>query len=41
MSSTSIEFEFGVLIEERGRLRKWFREVSKWFHYITDGSERV
>jgi hypothetical protein len=40
-SFASIEYEFGVLIEERGRLRKWFEEVSEWFHYITDGFERV
>jgi hypothetical protein len=40
-SFASIEYEFGVLIEERGRLRKWFEEVSQWFHYITDGSGRV
>jgi hypothetical protein len=40
-SFASIEYEFGVLIEERGRLRKWFREVSEWFHYIMDGSGRV
>jgi hypothetical protein len=40
-SFMSIEYEFGVLIEERGRLQKWFGEVSKWFHYITDGSVRV
>jgi hypothetical protein len=40
-SFASIEYVFGVLIEERGRLRKWFGEVSQWFHYITDGSERV
>jgi hypothetical protein len=40
-SFASIEYEYGVLIEERGRLRKWFREVSEWFHYITDGSGRV
>jgi hypothetical protein len=37
----SIEFEFGVLIEERGRLQKWFGEVSEWFHYVTDGPLRV
>jgi hypothetical protein len=40
-SFASIEYEFGVLIEERGRLQKWFREVSEWFHYITDGFGRV
>jgi hypothetical protein len=40
-SFASIEYEFGVLIKERGRLRKWFREVSEWFHYITNGSGRV
>jgi hypothetical protein len=40
-SFVSIEYEFSVLIEERGRLRKWFGEVSEWFHYITDGSGRV
>jgi hypothetical protein len=38
-SFPSIEYEFGVLTEERGRLRKWFGEVSKWFHYITDDSK--
>jgi hypothetical protein len=36
-----IEYEFGILIKERGRLQKWFGEVSKCFHYITDGSGRV
>jgi hypothetical protein len=40
-SFASIEYEFGVLIKERGRLQKWFKEVSEWFHYITDGSKRV
>jgi hypothetical protein len=40
-SFASTEYEFGVLIEERGRLQKWFGEVSEWFCYITDGSERV
>jgi hypothetical protein len=40
-SFASIEYEFDVLIEERGRLQKWFGEVSEWFHYITDGSGRV
>jgi hypothetical protein len=40
-SFASIEYEFGVLIEERGRLRKWFSEVSEWFHYIMNGSRRV
>jgi hypothetical protein len=40
-SFASIEYEFGVLIKERGRLQKWFGEVSKWFCYITDGSGRV
>jgi hypothetical protein len=39
--SASIEFEFGVLIKERGRLQKWFGEVLEWFHYITDGLGRV
>jgi hypothetical protein len=39
-SFTSIEYEFGVLIEERGRFQKWFGEVSEWFHYITDGSQK-
>jgi hypothetical protein len=37
----SIEYESGVLIEERGILQKWFKEVLKWFHYIMDGSRRV
>jgi hypothetical protein len=37
----SIEYVFDVLIEERGRLQKWFGEVLEWFHYITDGSRRV
>jgi hypothetical protein len=37
----SIEYELGILIKDRGRLRKWFGEVSKCFHYITDGSGRV
>jgi hypothetical protein len=40
-SFASIEYEFSVLIKERGRLQKWFEEVSEWFHYITDGSRRV
>jgi hypothetical protein len=40
-SFVSIEYEFGVLIEERGILQKWFGEVSEWFHYITDDSRRV
>jgi hypothetical protein len=40
-SFASIEYEFDVLIEERGRLQKWFGEVSEWFHYITVGSGRV
>jgi hypothetical protein len=40
-SFASIEYEFRVLIEERGRLQKWFGEVSEWFCYITDGSRRV
>jgi hypothetical protein len=40
-SFASIEYEFGVLIEEIGRLQKWFEEVSECFHCITDGSERV
>jgi hypothetical protein len=40
-SFASIEYEFGVSIEERGKLQKWFGEVSEWFHYITDGSNRV
>jgi hypothetical protein len=40
-SFASIEYQSGVLIEERGRLRKLFGEVSEWFHYITDGSRRV
>jgi hypothetical protein len=30
-SFASIEYEFGVLTEERGRLQKWFGKVSKWF----------
>jgi hypothetical protein len=29
-SFASIEYEFGVLIKERGRLRKWFKEVLEW-----------
>jgi hypothetical protein len=37
----SIEYESGVLIEERGILQKWFKEVLKWFHYIMDDSRRV
>jgi hypothetical protein len=40
-SFASIEYEFDVLIEERGRLQNLFGEVLKWFHYITDGSGRV
>jgi hypothetical protein len=40
-SFASIEYEFGVLIEDRGRLQKWFREVSEWFHYIMASSDRV
>jgi hypothetical protein len=40
-SFASIEYEFGVLNEERGRLQKWFWEVLEWFHYIMDGSDRV
>jgi hypothetical protein len=40
-SFTSIEYEFGVLIEERGRLQKWIGEILEWFHYITDGAKRV
>jgi hypothetical protein len=40
-SFASIEYEFGILIEERGRLQKWFSEVSEWFHYITNGFGRV
>jgi hypothetical protein len=28
-SFVSIEYEFGVLIKERGRLQKWFEKVSE------------
>jgi hypothetical protein len=36
-SFASIEYEFRMR-SKREKLQKWFREVSKWFHYITDGS---
>jgi hypothetical protein len=40
-SFASIEYEFGVLIERERETPKVVREVSEWFHYITDGSEMV
>jgi hypothetical protein len=30
-----------ILDHRDGRLKKWFEEVSEWFHYITDGFKRV